>query len=158
MPVVKANTDTEFTIVPNRTAQDLRIQADSLGILIDILSRDSNWILYKDKIGKDRGYGRERIDRIFKELQACHYLVKLPYRVEGRFYKDYWIAFADCKTGKKYADDPEGLIDFLETTLPGKIWDSKTRKKVMNPYLTCATPDVQPRTGKPSTGRITVYG
>ena len=151
MPVIKTEQKTDYASIPNSTCRDPNIDKFSLGVLVTLVSMPSNWIIHKKFLQKECGCGRDKMDTTFKVLQKNNYLVKVPFRINGKFTNDVWIAFADSETGSKYANDQDALIELMEDNMPVKLWDPLLKEKIDNPYVTLATPAFQPSTENPLT-------
>ncbi len=64
-----------FTQIDNSLLSDKNMSFDTKGLLCYILSKPDDWIVYKRQLMKEFGIGRTMMDRMFKEMENCGYLV-----------------------------------------------------------------------------------
>ena len=83
-----------FTILMNEVFQS-KLQADSLGVLCYILSLPDEWVLHKTHLMKHFGIGREKMDRIFKELEVSGFMLAMDMirTQEGKFIGRNYIVY-----------------------------------------------------------------
>lgn len=83
-----------FTILMNEVFQS-KLQADSLGILCYILSLPDDWVLHKTHLMKHFCIGREKMDRVFKELEASGFMLAMDMirTKEGKFIGRSYIVY-----------------------------------------------------------------
>lgn len=83
-----------FTILMNEVFQS-KLQADSLGVLCYILSLPDDWVLHKTHLMKHFGIGREKMDRVFKELEASGFMLAMDMirTKEGKFIGRSYIVY-----------------------------------------------------------------
>jgi hypothetical protein len=62
-----------YTIIPNETAQDYALSLDAFGFLARVVSLPPRWIFRKTWARKTYGVGREKMDRIIRELVRAGY-------------------------------------------------------------------------------------
>lgn len=83
-----------FTMLMNEVFQS-KLQADSLGVLCYLLSLPDDWVLHKTHLMKHFGIGREKMDRIFKELEASGFMLAMNMirTQEGKFIGRSYIVY-----------------------------------------------------------------
>lgn len=84
----------QFTQVPNELIRS-KMKNASFRLICYLESHDEGWIIYKEVIKKDLGWGREILDTAIKELINMKLLIVHPQRNEkGRFtHNDYEFSF-----------------------------------------------------------------
>jgi hypothetical protein len=87
---VKRNTN--FTHLSNEVFNS-SLSPDALGVLCYILHLPDDWVIHKTHLQKVFNVGRERMDRIFKDIEASGFLISMDMvRVEGKFVgKNYFF-------------------------------------------------------------------
>jgi hypothetical protein len=89
MPVIKNECVKDFVIVPNELAQSAQngnISYEALGVLLDMISRPTNWEFNKE-FYRNKKAGHRIVNRVFRELQDAGYL-KIEYLRENNKIKD----------------------------------------------------------------------
>lgn len=83
-----------FTVLMNEVFQS-KLQADSLGVLCYLLSLPDDWVLHKTHLMKHFAIGREKMDRIFKELEASGFMLAMNMirTQEGKFIGRSYIVY-----------------------------------------------------------------
>lgn len=74
--IVRRRHNSCFTIVPNSIWEDDRISIEAKGTLGYLLSRPDDWNVHLWQVGNTLNVGRERMQRIFRELIAADYVIK----------------------------------------------------------------------------------
>jgi len=76
MAIVKSKHASNFTVLPNSVFNsDLSVEA--IGLLAYFLSLPHDWVIYKTQLHDKLGLGREKLDRIFKELQTKGFVLSV---------------------------------------------------------------------------------
>lgn len=135
MTIIRTVHENNFTIIANGCLQDDSLSAEALGILCYLLGRPNDWTVRPTQLAERFGCGRERIDRILKELISASYIVKTRYRdpktqswgsVEYTVYQmpqkphpgNPSVA-SEATSGKPTAENPRmGFQEVLNTDLP----------------------------------------
>jgi hypothetical protein len=74
MTIVKSKHAGNYTVIPNEIFKsDLSVEA--IGLLSYFLSCPHDWVIHKTTIHTQLNMGREKLDRVFKELTKAGYLV-----------------------------------------------------------------------------------
>lgn len=91
--IIKSKHASNFTVIPNRILADLR-DFNAIGILVYLLSKPSDWAVYKSTLYKDFNQGRKAIDKAFKLLEDKGYLIGVQqYDKEGKFSGFQWVVY-----------------------------------------------------------------
>ena len=69
-----------FAVIPNATANDRRVSADALGLLVYLLTKPSEWVVNMAQLRQRFAMGRDRLYNLMSELETCGYVV----RTQGR--------------------------------------------------------------------------
>ena len=76
-----------FTVLSNVPINDKSLSPGALGVLVYLLSKPDNWIIYNREVQVRFNIGRKKLDRIFDELKAAGYLCRqLRRREDGTIY------------------------------------------------------------------------
>jgi hypothetical protein len=93
--IVRHATRENYTIVPNAIANDERITADEMAVLIWMLTRPPEWEVRRPVLKKRFGFGRDRLRRIFSHLRELKYSKQEAVRREDGTVEFYRITVAD---------------------------------------------------------------
>jgi hypothetical protein len=92
MSIVRvAKKDQPFTMIANTTLQDTTISLDAKGVLVWLISKPEDWTVYKKHLQKTFGIGRERMDRIFDELEQARYVRSRRLRMPDGTFQWEWV-------------------------------------------------------------------
>lgn len=93
MAIYKANLETGFTVIPNKTAQDNRLTFEARGMLALLLSLPSDWSVNKAWLIKQSSAGRDKVQSMINELVTHGYMSKTqPKNQKGQFTSnDYFV-------------------------------------------------------------------
>lgn len=91
MSIIKSKHASNFTVIPNEVfKQGLSIEA--VGLLTYLLSLPHDWVIYKTHLHKTLSCGRDKTDRIFKELQDAGYILSVEHRNElGKIHYEHVV-------------------------------------------------------------------
>jgi len=93
------STPEKFTPISNVLLQDMRIGIDTRGLIAFIISLPSDWIVYKENIQKQLGFGRKKMDRMWSEARRFNYLQSKKYRQsDGTWNYEYIISDVPLST------------------------------------------------------------
>lgn len=104
--IIRTAQQANYTALPNAIARDRHLALDTKGLLVYLLSLPPKWEIRPQQIAKalspegGRPIGRERLQRMFRELEEAGYMVRS--REQTRRDGGYWGGF-DYIVG----DDPE---------------------------------------------------
>jgi hypothetical protein len=92
MSIVRvAKKDQPFTMIANTTLQDTTISLDAKGVLVWLISKPEDWTVYKKHLQKTFSIGRERMDRIFDELEEARYVRSRRLRMPDGTFQWEWV-------------------------------------------------------------------
>lgn len=77
------STPQNFTPLSNKLLQNNKLSLDTRGLLCFLISLPSDWIVYKENIQKQLGFGRKRMDRMWSEAKKGGYLQTEKYREDN---------------------------------------------------------------------------
>jgi hypothetical protein len=80
MTIIRTIHEKNFTIIANGCLQDDSLSAEALGVLCYLLGRPDNWTVRPTQLADRFDCGREKIDRIIKELVTTGYVIKTQTR------------------------------------------------------------------------------
>jgi hypothetical protein len=101
MSIVKSKHASNYVVIPNEIfKQGLSIEA--VGLLTYFLSLPHDWVIYKTQLHEQLGIGREKTDRVFKELQNSGYVLT----VKG-YNKNGQIEYNHIVYDKPYNGEPQ---------------------------------------------------
>jgi hypothetical protein len=85
--IIRVENRKRFTILSNVPIEDERLSWEALGVLCWLLSKPDGWEALRAAVSnRKRGAGRDKVARIFAELQAADYMLrKKQQREDGRF-------------------------------------------------------------------------
>ncbi len=109
MAIYKSKHASNFTVVPNDVFKS-GIDITSVGLLVYLLSLPHDWVVHKTTLHKQIGVGRDKLDRMFKDLQAHGYILSLKHQTKNGF--DYEHIVYD----KPYNGEKEISQNFTPST------------------------------------------
>ncbi|CFX16524.1 Uncharacterized [Syntrophomonas zehnderi OL-4] len=94
-----------YTIIDNQPINDSNLKYEDIGLLVYVLSKPDDWVIYKKELISSHQNGRESVAGILKRLEAQGYLQIISHRsTKGRFaYNEY--VFTDVAWN--FEDEPE---------------------------------------------------
>ena len=84
MAIYKSKHASNFTVVPNDVFKS-GIDITSVGLLVYLLSLPHDWVVHKTTLHKQIGVGRDKLDRMFKDLQAHGYILSIKHQTKNGF-------------------------------------------------------------------------
>jgi hypothetical protein len=99
MTVVRRRHNGNFVTVPNRVLDDKRLCLEAKGLLCWLLSRPNDWTFRLALIGPLLGIGRDKTERLFRELIDAGYVDRIQERTDGRWGPVEYCVF----------DEPQGF-------------------------------------------------
>lgn len=69
------STPNQYTPLSNKLLQDARLSLDTRGLMAFLLSLPNDWIIYKENVQKQIGYGKKKMDRIWSEAKKYGYII-----------------------------------------------------------------------------------
>jgi len=89
-----------FLITSNSLAQNVNVSFQAKGMLVLLLSLPDDWVIYKSWIMKEYKVGRDRLNKIFKELSDSGYLICLDMvRKNGKFMGKNYVIYDTPQNG-----------------------------------------------------------
>lgn len=76
MTIVKSKHASNFTVLPNELFKS-GLSLEAIGLLSYFLSLPHDWVIYKTQLHTKLNMGREKVDRVFKELQKKGYVISI---------------------------------------------------------------------------------
>ena len=77
------STPQNFTPLSNKLLQNNKLSLDTRGLLCFLISLPSDWVVYKENIQKQLGFGRKKMDRMWSEAKKGGYLQTEKYREDN---------------------------------------------------------------------------
>ena len=110
--IIKSSLKDNYSVMPNDLINNDRLDADSLAVLVYLLSKPSNWIVKPTNIQNRFQYGKEKTYKIIKVLMDERYIYRQVHRVENKYdgytYYVYDSPFPDFQeTEKQYTEKQE---------------------------------------------------
>lgn len=86
MAIFKAKIETNYTVIPNSTAQDKNLSFEARGMLALLLSLPDDWSINKEWLIKQSKAGRDKVQNTINELVEFGYMSKTqPKNQKGQF-------------------------------------------------------------------------
>ena len=136
MSVIRIEKNKNYSVVSNIPLNDFRLSWEASGMMAYLLSKPDDWQVRMTDLTKQRSAGRDKVKRIFKELETYGYLTRK--RVGGAGGKFEWITtIHEIPTIDVFSIDGQTIdgkpVDILSTDLPN------TR------FLSCCAGDSAPK-------------
>ena len=134
MKIHKTTMKFEYAVIPNKTAQDLRLSFEARGLLTMILSMPDDWVIYKSWLAEQAPcVGRDKLNRMMNELKDNGYIIaRQDKNEEGKFSRtdyDVYAESVDLKTVDGFAVDGSS-VNGQSTTTKETSLESKQVNKV----------------------------
>lgn len=95
MPVIKSKIQTNYFIYPNSVAQSA-LSLEAKGLIAYMSSKPDDWIFHKEVIQKECSIGRDRLVRVFKELESNGHLASTQHHgKDGKFLRSEMVFFVE---------------------------------------------------------------
>lgn len=104
MAIYKSKHASNFTVIPNDVFLHC-LSVEALGLLLYLLHLPQDWVIYKTQLHVKLDLGREKLDRIFKELQECGYIISIEKRTAGKIEYEH-IVYDIPFNGEPQTDKP----------------------------------------------------
>lgn len=105
MQYIIRNTNENYTSINNAFTQDERLEPATIGILTVILTNKPDWVVYPEEIARRLNISRRTVDRHFKILESCDYLLSIRIshgRAGGTEFKRFFSDTPMTETHKAY--------------------------------------------------------
>ncbi len=90
----RADISKNFTIIPNYIPQSKSLSADSIYLLVLVLSKPADWYYVKTQFWRETQLGRLRFNNAWKELEKAGY-IKSEKIMEGNLIRGYNYIISD---------------------------------------------------------------
>ena len=78
MSIIKMVRDRDsYTRIPNETARDLSLKAESLGVIVFLSSWHDDWTVRETTVRKRFNWGRRKMRNVWDNLEICGYVQRL---------------------------------------------------------------------------------
>jgi uncharacterized phage protein (TIGR02220 family) len=95
-----------YSQIDNALLNDERLRAESLGVLVYLISKPEDWTISMKQLQKRFNFGREKMQAIAKNMEECGYLIRVKPKNElGQFIGTFWDVTDTPTVG--YADSSE---------------------------------------------------
>ena len=119
--VRRADTTSNFTIIPNYIPQSKVLSADSIYLLVLVLSKPSDWYYVKTQFWRETQLGRMRFNKAWKELEKAGY-IKSEKIMNGNLISGYnyiisdspIFGYTDNRTNPKVVDNQRTELQSTE--------------------------------------------
>ena len=128
MAIYKAQVESNYTVIPNVTAQDKSLSFESRGLLSLMLSLPDDWQIHKSwLVSQSTNCGRDKLTRMMKELQDRNYIRKVNKRNDsGQMDGIDWLVYPTAQLETRSTVLPEcGKPAATKETLLQKKQDTK---------------------------------
>lgn len=120
MAIYKSKHASNYTVIPNDVFLHC-LSVEALGLLTYFLHLPHDWVIYKTQLHTKLNLGREKLDRIFKELQDAGYIISIEKRTAGKIEYEhivYDIPFnGNIDKEKPYTEKPLTVKPYTEKPL-----------------------------------------
>ena len=89
--IIRSNIRQNFTVIPNEMANDDRLGADTLGLLVYLLTKPNDWKVRVNELRKRFDMGKDKTYRILGNLEQLGYVIRESVRTEGKFAETRYI-------------------------------------------------------------------
>lgn len=116
--IIRSNIRENFTVLPNELANDKRLGADALGLLVYLLTKPNDWKVRVNELRSRFDIGKDKTYRILGNLEQLGYVIRESVRTEGKFAETRYIV----------RDLP--CPDFSDTVLPDTVFADTYKEKI----------------------------
>tara|TARA_R110002020_G_scaffold467655_2_gene691414 strand:+ start:5058 stop:5768 length:711 start_codon:yes stop_codon:yes gene_type:complete len=115
MTIKKANVQEKYTVITNKAAQNPSLSLEARGLLLMMSSKPNDWIFHKTQIMSECSIGKDKLSRVFKELESQgHLCITQSFDEQGRFKSNDYFLFTDSDDNPAFLP----LTDLPLTDLP----------------------------------------
>ena len=80
-----------YSQIDNKMINDERLKAESLGVLVYLISKPEDWTISMKQLQNRFNFGREKMQSVTKNLEECGYLIRVkPQNEYGQFIGTSW--------------------------------------------------------------------
>lgn len=88
--IIKSKQSSNYTVLPNDVFNQ-NFSVEAIGLLAYLLSLPHDWVVYKKNLSDKLNLGREKLDRIFKELIEKGYIISVEKRISGKITYEHTV-------------------------------------------------------------------
>ena len=107
MPIIRSQTDAEFFVMHNSTAQDESLSWEARGMLAYLLSKPEGWKTNITDLTRQSGAGKDKCRRIFDELRDAGYVERVERRAGGKIAGYDYFVYDKSSSAKPAKKTPE---------------------------------------------------
>lgn len=113
MSIIKSKQSSNYTVMPNDVFT-VGLSIEAIGLLAYFLSLPHDWVIYKTKLHDQLGIGREKLDRIFKELQDSGFILSVKRQQQnGRFEHEHVVYDRPFNGEPEHGEPDTGLPEVV---------------------------------------------
>lgn len=128
MSIVKSKHASNYTVLPNKIFND-GLSIEAIGLLSYFLSLPHDWVIYKTQLHSQLNMGREKLDRVFKELQDKGYVLSVKEMNEkGQFTYNH-IVYDNPYNGEPITEKPHTEKPLTDNQLLQSTNEQSTKLK-----------------------------
>lgn len=105
MAIIKSKHASNYTVIPNDIFNS-GLSVGSIGLLAYFLSLPHDWIIYKTTVHEKLGLGREKLDKLFKELVNAGYVLSVKKHLENGKFEYEHIVYDKPYNGEPCTEKP----------------------------------------------------
>lgn len=124
MAIYKSKHASNFTVVPNDVFKS-GIHISSVGLLVYLLSLPHDWVVHKTTLHKQLKIGRDKLDKMFKDLQAHGYILSIKHQTKNGFNYEHIV----------YDKPYNGEKEITQNTTPSTITQPTEKSSTGNSQL-----------------------
>jgi hypothetical protein len=130
--IIRVEKRSRFTIISNVAIEDERLSWEALGVFSWLLSKPDRWEARSAAVSNQkRGAGRDKVARIFTELEAANYLVRKKQQCEdGRF---EWFSLVFEEPFDSLNADAATGFSVVGTGKPATVWPLSVQASAAEP-------------------------
>ena len=122
--IIKSKHAGNYTTLPNEIFNS-GLSFEAIGLLAYFLSLPKEWVIYKSQLHSQLNIGREKLDRMFKELQKNGYVISIKkHSSNGQLSYDHVVY------DKPFNDEPE--MEKPSTQMPPTAKPSTANTQLIN--------------------------
>ena len=103
--IIKSRHASNYTVIPNDIFKS-KLSFEAIGLLTYFLSLPNDWAIKKTSLHIQLNIGRDKIDRMFKELQDVGYINSVKRINNNGTYTHDHIVYDKPYNGEPYAEEP----------------------------------------------------
>lgn len=161
MTVITRRRHTNYAIIPNGVAEDMRLTFEARGVLCYLLAKPNDWRVEIRDLMRSGGIGRDKVYRILNELLSAGYIERRRNRNEnGTISEVEYIVYDDPVPDElPFPEKPEVAIPLPEkpemaSPLPEKPYPAKPYPENTDALLSNKNLPSTQTTNTPSQGEV----